>query len=94
MHVGKPTALIQTRTNLLPATLTGMEKPLGSTRIGGQDSICLVAKGAVTRFHRNWHKELLLQLEYSSTITAEVTLHQQSRWYKDRADQSSSSGSV
>jgi hypothetical protein len=55
VHIGSPTALVQARTNLLPATRTCMKKPLGAIHICDQRSNCLIAKGAIARLHRSWH---------------------------------------
>lgn len=60
MCLRDPTAFFQTRANLLPAALAGMETPLGSVNIGEQRSVCVFAKEAVARFGRNWHEEFFL----------------------------------
>lgn len=52
--------LFETRANLLPAALTRMEKPLCSIYIFEQQLVCLLAEGAVARFHWNRHKEFYL----------------------------------
>jgi hypothetical protein len=52
--------LFETRANLLPATLAGMEKPLCSIYILEQQSDCFFAEGAVARFYWNRHKNFFL----------------------------------
>jgi hypothetical protein len=58
MHLRNPTALLDARSHLLPAVHTGVKKPLGSITIGQQKLIRLFAEGAVTRLHRNRHKQI------------------------------------
>jgi hypothetical protein len=60
MCFGGPVALFETGANLLPATLTRMEKPLCSIYIFEQQSDGLFAEGAVARFYWNRHMEFFL----------------------------------
>jgi hypothetical protein len=53
-------ALFEARANLLPATLTWVQKPLSSLHIFEQQSVCLLAEGAIAWFHWNRHKEFFL----------------------------------
>jgi hypothetical protein len=70
MQLGSPMTLFEARANLLPATLTGMEKPLCSIYVGEEQSDCLFAEGAVARFYWNRHKEFYLAAMGRCTMTA------------------------
>lgn len=60
-------ALFKARTNLLTATLTRMEMPLGPIDVGEEQADGLLAEGAVTRFDWNGHEEFFASGGYGSS---------------------------